>query len=85
MNHSPIIYTKIIMAWCLIGAGIIFVALGGFGILTFIPTTIEINGIARLANTSPGVVLVIFGYLLIKNIHVIEMDDNKIILGYRKK
>jgi len=73
----------------LIISGLIFIILGATGIVKFVSTTIEINNIARLIDGSPGLILVIIGWFLIKGIKVTieKHDDNvkEIIIGFRTK
>jgi len=52
----------------LIIMGIIFLFLGGLGLINFIPASVELGAGIKIVNSSPGLIMTIIGYLLIKNI-----------------
>ena len=72
MQGDTIINIKMALGLILIFTGIIFITLSGLGIINFATATVELGPTIRVINSSPGIVLVIIGWLIVRSIKVIK-------------
>jgi len=74
---EDIVKLKIRVGIFLLAIGILFIFFSGLGVINFATATVELGPSIRVINSSPGVILIIIGWLIMRSIKVTKEVKTK--------